>query len=593
MAVETRQKWLDAIEAASDDVTLLAMVADADQAAVQGLLRRHHLADPGLPSERLQSIREALTTGSLTTNHLSTWRDDVLAVEAAVEGISDFRKRHPLIEKFRAEHKLPPGNDASVLTSVREALWRGDLELGEWVEFLDQQRDAADRHVFIFRLSSSDVTIPDVHSTFAWKTPQPVLVSSSRGGSDKKVTLRLVGWRDPARRGAKGRRTVTFVQLDLTRRTMQLQLQRIRGGGMPALLAERDIYLREVSALLNIHPEPMRLEPAMRALLSDKRLMLRYWMVRTPDGGELSGKGEPGLFERARLGFERFYALELRARWKASHTSDLIVWMSARTDAIDVRTQCPPVAVEEFISVVCDHIDAAPQVTVAAVPEPDVRSDEDTRVTELKALLEKVVEYQRRLGEDVAITRPSRQTTADLLFTPDTLEEALNRFGVRSLGLTLYVMCPRTATPVRHDGHIVEFERPSDVPIEVTCENESETRLHPTKNNIWLKVGSGTTGAGSSPRTAWILFVVFFAALTWFFVWLRDTYPDQQWFILLGCLLAVLAPVAAIRWIYGGRAFTAAVEAIRGFLDAVLRKRQARSDEPHEPPADSDDEENA
>jgi hypothetical protein len=574
VAADIRPKWLDAIELADDDAKLLATVSDADQSAVQGLLRRHEITDPGLQSERARVIREALEGGRLQPTDLVAWRDHVVAVDAAIESITDFRKRHVLIEEFRAGHKLPPGNDASVLTSIRETLWRGDLPLHEWVSFLDKRRGETDRHLFLFRLPRADFVPPAARPSFTWKTDQPVLVDWSGDPAGNNLILCLVGWRLLARPGAKARRTVTFAYVDLGRGTMHLQLQRMRGGGMLALLAERDLYLEAVASLLHVRPEPLRLEPAIRALLADKRMILRYWMVRTPDGGELSGKGEPGLFERARLGFERFYALELRGRWKPAPTKDITIWMSARTDTIDVRTQCEPALVNDFLSAVYDQIEGAPPVTTASLQEVSSEPEDSKRHTELKALLEKVVEYQRRLGEDVAIAHPSRQTTNDLLFSPATLQEALDRFGVRSLGLTLYVMCPRTRTPIRQNGHIVEYERPGDVPSEIACENEGEIRTHPTKDNVWLNVGTPTSKSGTSPRLAWIAFGTFFAALTWFFVWLRDTYPKQQGFLLVGYLLGALAPIAAIRWLYGDRAFAAAAEMTRGLLDSILRKKQ-------------------
>ncbi|MHB0969383.1 MAG: hypothetical protein ACYC7A_07995 [Thermoanaerobaculia bacterium] len=592
MTVDGRPKWLVALEAADTDEKLLLAVEDAVEAAVQGFLRAHNLGDPGLHSERARAIKDAIDRGALSMHDLSIWRNEVLACEAAVTSVADFRKKHPLIEEFRIKHKFPPGNDAAVLESILDALWRGDLELRDWCEFFDAHRHETDRHLFLYRVPTGGVALPVASAAFEWHPAQPTLVHASSSGNGRTIELRWVGWRSPTKPGGKEIRAVTFAHLDLTRGTMVLQLQRVRGGGMPVLLAERDIYLHEIAELLKIRPEPIRLEPAIRALLMNKRMTLRYWLVRTPEGGELSGKGEPGLFERARLGFERFYALELRGRWKATPTVDVMVWMSARTDAIDIRAQCDPAVLGELTSIVREQIDAAPEVAVE-VPSPAGSTAKDGRLAELKALLEKVIEYQRRLGEDVAVSHPSRRTTSDLLFAPETLREALRLFGVRSLGLTLYVTCPRTGTPVRQDGRIVAFDRLDEIPEEILCENEGEVRRHPTKENVWLKVGPGIEGDELSPRVAWILYALALTGLTAMFAWLRDRFPSQQWIILIGFMLAVLAPVAAIYRTFGKRAFSAAFEVVRWILDMFLSltRKKSGSEAPPENQAEPEDEE--
>jgi hypothetical protein len=174
-----------------------------------------------------------------------------------------------------------------VLDSIREALWRGDFPLRDWVEFLDHRREETDRHIFLFRLPASNIELPSITPTFVWGTEEPVLVGTSNDRATNKATLQLVGWRAASGDGRRSRRAMTFVRIDLAARTMELQLPLMRGGGMQALLAERDLYVRTISGLLQIQPEPVHLEHAIRALLGEKRLELKYWMVRTPKGGQL------------------------------------------------------------------------------------------------------------------------------------------------------------------------------------------------------------------------------------------------------------------------------------------------------------------
>jgi hypothetical protein len=254
--------------------------------------------------------------------------------------------------------------------------------------------------------------------------------------------------------------------------------------------------------------------------------------------------------------------------------SEVTVWMSARTDAIDIRTQCEPSALEDLFARVWQNAPALQHEPEPEIPEQPDEADEDAR-TSRRALLEKVVQYHRRLGEDVDIAHPGRETTNDLLFNPQTLEEALSEMGLRHLGVTFYVMCPRTSKPVQQNKRTIEYERWSEIPEEISCENEPEIRLHSTKNNTWLKVGphSDVPAFSYTVIAMWsAAFVVFLALDTLFFVWLRDVYPKQQLFILASWILVNLAPVGAIYLIYGPSAFKAAGEFLRELGSLVLRR---------------------
>lgn len=85
MRREDRPKWLDVLAGADDVESWLAAVLDADEAATQGLLRRHDLPDAGLRSGRVEEIQRALTDGKVELSQLAAWREDVLDVFIAAE----------------------------------------------------------------------------------------------------------------------------------------------------------------------------------------------------------------------------------------------------------------------------------------------------------------------------------------------------------------------------------------------------------------------------------------------------------------------------------------------------------------------------
>ena len=598
----TRPKWLVSLESAVDGQELLATIPNAEEAALQGLFRRHGLDDPGLQLDRARVIEERLAEGTLTFQDLFDWREDVLAAESAIDGIQDFRQRHPLIDRFRREHDLDGGRDEVVLDAILKELWRGTFPLQEWVEFLDERREETDRHLFLFRLPSGNLKTPTPTSGFIWKTHQPVLVNLT-GDPDEQLKLEWVGWRKDPSAAGKGRRSLTFARVDLRRRKMELQLQLMRKGGTSALTEERDVYVREVARLLQVQPEQLHLEPAIRSMLKNKRLTLESWMVRTPKGGHLRSKGEPGLFERLQLGLLRFYALELKGDWKVSEKVAATVWMNARTDAIDIRTQCEPAVLAELIATVSRYIEEEPQGSSSGELKTSATIDDgttegttgteadgstngglDARVKRRgrKVLLEKVVDYHRRLGEDVDISHPRLQSTKDLLFNAKTLQEAISEFGVLYLGVTFYILCPPTGNPVRVAGRITQYETLEKIPESVDCENGDEAHSHQTKGNIWLKVGPEQTMNGKPPKWIFMIFALIFAmsfaALSWFFASLLKAYPQQKWFILSTWPFAALALVVAIRWLWGRSAFEGAANWIRTLAETSVSKRAAASD---------------
>jgi hypothetical protein len=355
---------------------------------------------------------------------------------------------------------------------------------------------------------------------------------------------------------------------------------------MRALAAERDLYLRATARLLRAIPEPVRLEPAMRSLMTNELLALHSWRVRLSTGDILTGKGQTDLFSKVRAGLDKYYALELAGEWKVALDTTVTVKIDARTDAITIKEQCPPARVETLIAFVRQHSasetdqgkEQSTAEDVKSAPPPVAQTAEtDARIAELRSTVERLIAYQRRLGHtDMAVARlATKEATNDLLVTPATLHEALDKVGVRYLGATLYVLCPRTLRPVQQNGAEAEFERVADVPDEIVCDShDGDPQRHVTKGNVYLRVGH------EEPRTsfyvvylAWLAFLLLLPLATWFFVWLRGKYPEQQTFIIGAFLVSLLAPVAAITRIYGKQN----VQAAARILQFIFKRQPSRT----------------
>lgn len=228
--------WLGQLsEVAEGTEAWLNAIANSADSAVQGLLRRHGLSEPDLRTERLAEIGAALADGRLSGEALAGWREDVLIAFAAVEGISDFRRKEPLAQAFCQSNSLEIGTLEAMKGRICDALWRGDLPLRSWLDFLDNQRVETDRHLFLYRLPLKQSPglrplskVRDLPSECVWKADTPLLVDIQHNRANGQLHLRWVGWRPwdrAARDGPLGRRCVTFLTLDLQRGDMLLQLQ--------------------------------------------------------------------------------------------------------------------------------------------------------------------------------------------------------------------------------------------------------------------------------------------------------------------------------------------------------------------------------
>jgi hypothetical protein len=572
--VDDRPNWFDALADAASEEQWIATLFDVPEAALLGLLRRAGASDLGLRSARVQEIQRALAEHQLALTDLAAWRQDVADVLTAVDGLKDFHQRWSLVQTFRSQYGLPTGDLESVTGEIRNALWRGDLPLQTWVEFLDDHREEVDKDIFVYRVPPEQLgalrrwaenVSDELHhlgfdaQCFLWRPAQPALARAVVEAG--VLRLRWVGWRRFENEQTIDMRCLTFVRVDLQTGAVEMQLQHVDRGGMHALAAERDQYVRAVAALLPVTPEPVRLEPAMRVLMADDRLTLDSWRLRTPTGGILRGSRQADLFAKVKAGFATYYALEFAGDWKPTPDAVLRLKMDARTDAITIPEQGAPERAKDIIALVREQ---------TAVPEEEAREPSDASSAEQRALVEKLVAYERRLGRtDIPVNNiRGKETTSDLLATPATLEEALGKVGVRFLGAMLYVLCPNTQTPVQQDGRDVQFERLADVPDEILCENESgEPQRHATKGNAWLRVGHRPpAGTFYLIYSAWTAFLLFLPLATWFFTWLRALYPDQRWFITGGYLVSLVAPLAAIVRIYGRRNVQAAARLLQLFM---------------------------
>ena len=507
---QDRPKWAADLAAAQDRASWLPAIINADENAVVGFLRRHGLPDPGLPVPRAATIEAALIAGTVTDADLESWRERVFADFAAVDGIEDFRQKGPLVQKFRAEIGVPFGPTAAVLDEVRRRIWRGDLMRQRWVEFLDRHRDQTDRDIFLFRLPAAhqgdlakwgekDVLDAEMASRgfthivgathYEWKPVACELVGVNLL-PEHQLELQWVGLRNSMRR------CLTFARVNLQTGSIDLQIQRVTRGGMQALVTERELFVGELTRLLGVRPESVRLEPAMRALLNTHGVDTEMWRVRVGQTGELTGKRHPML----RIGNDRYYALELAGQWHEGNAASLPIRMDARTDAIGVHCQCPVAAVSDLLVFARRHAD---RVRVPpSTPAPPISTGggtgigdvpiEDPRIDELRALIEKLVAYLTVVAPDVDVsTLASPEITGDLLVTDDEVESALEIVGLEGTGAKLYVICPDTNEPVRQGGRVVELER---LPAKITCENHAARRCTRRKET---RGSRSVNGAGS------------------------------------------------------------------------------------------------
>jgi len=583
-AARVRPPWLKPLNEAVERDEWLRVLHAVDEVALRVFLERHGLQYSDLSFERVDHIRDALADARITLDDLIVWRADLEKPMGPIERINEFRRKDDVIAAH--DSTLSGDLDEAVLEILRR-IWKGTLDVDSWTDFIDKQKELAPRHLFLYHVPPlTNVEERLVPARHVANPAKPELAEVSIEGG-------LLRMRWVAMRGEK--RRVAFVRIDLASGAMELQIELMDGGGVRALAAERNAYARAVAESLGVTPEPLHLETPMRALMSDPRLRLEAWRVRRPNGGEASGKREADLFERLRGALDHYYALDLKGKWQAPDGRLLAVQLDTRTDAITIREQCAASEVEALTVTIREHPapppppppPEPPPVTVTEtaddippVPPPPPRTaDELAQIAELRALIEKFIAYQQRLGkEKVSAESLPSKAQADLLFDYETLEKALRTVGVRFLGATLYVMCPGNGEPVRQNGQVMRFESLEAIPEKIECHNEEgPPKEHFTKGNVWIEIIAPKEPAppppvivpgplpppppvgnddppGPGPGTVLIWFIVYMFANTSFHYWLLVK-NAAIWFVGVSFAIAVIGPVVLIRWKFGHDAF--------------------------------------
>jgi hypothetical protein len=221
MNAAERLKWLDTLAEAKEPDEWLAVISNAEDQAILGLLRRAGLSEAGLRQDRLDAIKGAIGNGGLCMDCLGAWRDHVFLVKTAIDGIDDFRERKPLVDEFRGAHDLRRGKLEQVLDEILWALWSHILPAQKWVQFLDAKRDLTYRDLFLYRvpaLQLKDLALqsyPEFPSSgmYVWRTTEPKLVSIDR--QTHYLDLRWVGWRQWGTGRLDEKRCLTCSRIDL------------------------------------------------------------------------------------------------------------------------------------------------------------------------------------------------------------------------------------------------------------------------------------------------------------------------------------------------------------------------------------------
>ncbi|HEX7191609.1 MAG TPA: hypothetical protein VF381_08555, partial [Thermoanaerobaculia bacterium] len=112
----------------------------------------------------------------------------------------------------------------------------------------------------------------------------------------------------------------------------------------------------------------------------------------------------------------------------------------------------------------------------------------------------------------------------------------------------------------------------------IQCWNHgAEPQEHPVRENALLRVGVAPPTPLTLVHFAWLLFPVIFILLSWGFAELSDRYPNHTLLMTIGLALSAIAPVAAIRTMFGPEAFRAAEDLVGRLFAPLLRAvRRAR-----------------
>jgi hypothetical protein len=258
--------------------------------------------------------------------------------------------------------------------------------------------------------------------------------------------------------------------------------------------------------------------------------------------------------------------------------------MDSRTNAIGFHCQTAQESADELLRFVRRNAGpgASAAVTEALGTETGASSSGVPPTTEpflSREVVHTLLTYLRQITDsDVSVTKlSSREVTGDLQLRADTLFNSLERVGVGGTSAKFYFICPDNNGPMsRKDGKPLELDR---LPAEtVQCWNHgAEPHEHTARENAILRVGVAPPKPLTKVHFAWLLFPVVFILLSWGFAELSDRYPEHTLLMSIGFALSAIAPVAAIRTMFGPEAFRAAEDLVSRLFAPLLRAvRRAR-----------------
>ena len=410
-----------------------------------------------------------------------------------------------LRDLLRWQDKTVGGLRPEVIGRLRGHLAAGEIKLDDAYDFLDELREHGRQHLFLFQIQHShrddlarlhaqwDEAIPPVANahrqakvSLADKPAAPVLTGIFE--TDHHLVFRWIetrAWEQavPGQTERKPRteRSVNFFRIDLRTGDAEIRIQKLRPHCEVPLLEELRIYRELVQQFVDLeHFSPFLLEPAMRRLLTARRMSVQRWRIDWPESeGRLGGSVDPGFVQSLLFRLANYFALEVAGEWLFRRTRGSPRRVRASLDGKNNEVQIPNRCIAEEEEVILHDIRGGRRRELKIRELHEVARDHE----ELLPALERFDQELTLGAHEIELAEMGKEWVVGTKSAQAAQELAARhpeRFRLRHR-----VRCPDHRRPVEENGKVRWWDHLGEIPAEVPCAHGRRRRvMHPTANQI-------------------------------------------------------------------------------------------------------------
>jgi hypothetical protein len=406
--------------------------------------------------------------------------------ELHVSDLSDFLKH---------VREKSSGIRRDLLLRIRELVATGKVTLEVAYAFLDKLREHGRQHLFLFKIQEAHrgelATLRGKHTPFVTslpdKPPAPVLTELRE--TQTHLLFRWIEtrtWEQAIQGAANGEprveRSINFFRLNLETGEAEIRIQRTRPNCELSPIDELRIYRQMLKPYVDLdHFTAVVLDPAMRRLLTAKRMTVVRWQIDWPESrGRLGGNVDPGFVQSLLLRLANYFALDLAGDWLFARGRDSVKRVRASLDGVRNEVLIPNrCTAEEEAVILADIRGGRRDFRIRQLA--DVARNRDELRPALEMFDRQFATYRNR---DVVLDTVEQEWVAG----PQSVTAARELAGryPELFRIRYGVRCPDNEKAVEHPlGEPYWSDRAEDIPAQISCaHSKKKTVVHATEGQV-------------------------------------------------------------------------------------------------------------